>query len=123
VQRSKKADRDPAGAGFRRGVELFNQGEFWHAHEAWEAEWLTTTGDRAQFLQGLIQLAAACYHVQKGNDRGAAKLRKISLQRLGSLPDGYGGVALGELCAQASLGTWEGVEDIQALRVRYVEPS
>ena len=28
------------GDGLARGVELFNRGEFWEAHEAWEGAWM-----------------------------------------------------------------------------------
>jgi hypothetical protein len=45
---------------FRRGATLFDAGQYFEAHEAWEARWLTTqdTGERL-LLQGLIQVAAA----------------------------------------------------------------
>lgn len=121
MKRSKRADPDLDGSRFRRGVELFNRGEFWHAHEAWEAEWLATSGDRAQLLQGLIQLAAACYHVQKGTLRSAEKLREISVGRLSALPDGFGGIALRELCDRASEGPWKSTDDLRAVRLRFVE--
>ena len=56
---------------FDRGITLFNNGEFWHAHEAWELVWLRHTEDERLFFQGVIQLAAA-YHqlTTKGNLRG-----------------------------------------------------
>jgi predicted metal-dependent hydrolase len=121
VKRSKRADPDLDGTRFRRGVELFNREEFWDAHEAWEAEWLAATGERAQLLQGLIQLAAACYHVQKGTLRSAEKLRRISVGRLSSLPDGFGGLALRELCDRALQGSWTSTDDLRAIRLRYVD--
>ena len=120
MKRSTRADPDLDGTRFRRGVDQFNRGEYWHAHESWEGEWLATTGDRAQLLQGLIQLAAACYHVQKGRPRNAEKLRGISLRRLSSLPDGFGGVNLGELCDEVRRGPWQDTEDIRNLRLRVV---
>jgi predicted metal-dependent hydrolase len=48
---------------FERGVTLFNNRQFWHAHEAWEQVWLRHDGDGRLFLQGLIQLAAAYHHL------------------------------------------------------------
>ena len=60
-------EREPA---IERGVALFNAHEFWHAHEAWEELWLEESGDEKQFLQGLIQLAAAYHHVKRGTYRG-----------------------------------------------------
>jgi predicted metal-dependent hydrolase len=54
-----------------RGIDLFNSGKFWHAHEAWELVWQRHHEDERLFLQGLIQLAAA-YHllVTGGSYRG-----------------------------------------------------
>jgi hypothetical protein len=47
---------------FWRGAALFDLGEYFEAHEAWEARWLTTKlpGERL-FLQGLIQVAASLH--------------------------------------------------------------
>jgi ribulose-phosphate 3-epimerase len=58
--------------GLARGVELFNQGEFWEAHEAWERAWMphrhTPDGD---FYKGLVQVAAGFYHYHRRNKNGA----------------------------------------------------
>lgn len=50
-----------------RGVELFNQGLFWEAHEAWEKIWLS---DRCPRMRGMIQYAAALVKLRQGNLRG-----------------------------------------------------
>ena len=87
-----------------RGVELFNVHEFWHAHEAWEALWLKASGDEKQFLQGLIQLAAAYHHVKRGTSpRGAVRLFEAALRRLEPFPEGFQGVSRTEACATALL--------------------
>lgn len=74
------------------GIEHFNSRRFWEAHESWEEIWLVAEGDERQFLQGLIQLAAAYHHVQRGTLRGAVRLFDSALRRLNSLPPSYGGV-------------------------------
>ena len=74
------------------GVALFNAQKFWHAHEAWERDWLVATDPHKQFLQGLIQLAAAYHHVQRGTYRGGVRLFDAALRRLAAFPDGYCGV-------------------------------
>ena len=54
------------------GVELFNSGHFWEAHEAWEMEWTPDRkGPDSGFYKGLIQVAAGCLHYQRHNRRGA----------------------------------------------------
>jgi predicted metal-dependent hydrolase len=82
----------PADSSFIVGVQRFNQHEFWEAHESWESIWLRKTGEEKLFLQGLIQLAAAYHHVKRGTYRGAVRLFDAAFAKLGSFPEGYGGV-------------------------------
>ncbi|HSG38028.1 MAG TPA: DUF309 domain-containing protein [Thermoanaerobaculia bacterium] len=46
---------------FRRGLDLFNSGSFYEAHEAWEDIWRSTTPEPKDLFQGLIQVAAALH--------------------------------------------------------------
>ncbi|MFM8272907.1 MAG: DUF309 domain-containing protein [Gemmata sp.] len=59
---------------FLDGVALFNRGEFFDAHEAWEGLWHDTAGPERRFYQALIQAAVAVYHWERGNATGAARL-------------------------------------------------
>lgn len=58
---------------YLQGIALFNQGEFWHAHEQWELCWLPANQPDRTFYQGLIQTAAALVHWQRGNMRGLVR--------------------------------------------------
>ncbi|GAC1505654.1 MAG: hypothetical protein NVS1B3_04210 [Candidatus Dormibacteraceae bacterium] len=59
-------------AGLKRGIDLFNSGRYWDAHEVWEAEWMPDRkGSDAGFYKGLIQVAAGCLHYGRRNRRGA----------------------------------------------------
>ena len=54
-----------------RGIELFNSGLYWEAHEAWEEAWTPDRrGPDRGFYKGLIQVAAGCLHYQRRNRRG-----------------------------------------------------
>jgi len=44
---------------------LFNQQDYYQAHDVLEHLWLQTEGPAAAFYQGLIQLAGAFVHLQK----------------------------------------------------------
>jgi Domain of unknown function (DUF309) len=56
----------------RKGVELFNAGLYWEAHEAWEQAWISDRhGPDRGFYKGLVQVAAGCLHYGRGNGRGA----------------------------------------------------
>jgi predicted metal-dependent hydrolase len=58
--------------GLRRGVDLFNTGRYWDAHEVWEHEWMPDRkGPDSGFYKGLIQVAAGCLHYSRRNRRGA----------------------------------------------------
>ena len=56
----------------RRGLDLFNHGYFWEAHEAWEAAWQGLQRDSATalHLQALIRLAAAALKLVMAEPRG-----------------------------------------------------
>ena len=71
---------------FLEGIEHFNSRKFWEAHEAWETLWLEAPSDLEQFLQGLIQIAAAYHHIQRGTLRGAPRLFAAALRRLEPFP-------------------------------------
>ncbi len=59
---------------YLRGIELFNHGYYWEAHEVWESLWHAAgrTGLIADFLKALIKLAAAGVKVREGNAAGVA---------------------------------------------------
>lgn len=92
---------DPVRSALPGGITLFNQARFWEAHEAWETGWLRATGGGKLFLQGLIQLAAAYHHVQRGTFRGGARLFKAALEKLERFPPGYLGVDRAETVEHA----------------------
>jgi DUF309 family protein family protein len=68
-----------------RGVDLYNRGYFWEAHEAWEAVWMERSreSDRALFVRGCIQSAAALLKLRLGVAGGVRKLSARSLDTLG----------------------------------------
>ena len=53
---------------FRYGVDLFNHGLPWEAHEAWEPLWFAAPRDRPEraLLHGLIHAAAAAVKAKAG---------------------------------------------------------
>jgi hypothetical protein len=62
-------------SGFVTGVDLFNCGEFYRAHEEWESLWMRLDANVERSLaQGLIQLAGAHIHRLKARSHEAQKL-------------------------------------------------
>jgi len=66
------------------GVDLYNHGFLWEAHEAWEGLWHRAKHDarQARFLQGLIQCAAAALKVTMEQPGGLARLAEAGTARL-----------------------------------------
>lgn len=60
--------------GFFEGVAAFNRGAYFLAHERWEEWWIASGRPERGISKALIQLAAAMYHLHRGNPRGCAKL-------------------------------------------------
>ena len=60
---------------YLRGIDLFNHGYYWEAHEAWERLWIAAgrRGVAADFLKGLIKLAAAGVKIRAGSRVGARR--------------------------------------------------
>jgi len=77
---------------FRAGLAHFNAAEFWEAHESWETLWRVAQSDAKQFLQGLIQVAAAYHHVKRGTLAGAPRLFEAGMRKLAPFPHGFCGV-------------------------------
>lgn len=72
---------------YDEGVRLFNEGRYWHAHEAWEDIWLDSSGPARLVLQSLIQMAAALYHVERDNPGGATRLFTAAEEKLRRVPE------------------------------------
>jgi len=88
------------------GIDLFNHGYYWEAHETWEELWIACGrhGITADFVKGLIKLAAAGVKVREGVPEGVRKLAQgarllfhKTAQRLGSEDARYLGLSVKEL--------------------------
>jgi uncharacterized protein len=82
VSRTESLTKPDFSPHFIEGIEHFNAERFWEAHESWEQLWLAAESDVEQFLQGLIQVAAAYHHVKRGTYSGAIRLFDAGLRRL-----------------------------------------
>lgn len=81
------------------GIRLFNTGDFWHAHEKWEACWLGSDEPDYTFYKGIIQSAAALYHWRKGTPHGLHRNWVKSRTKLVPLLEQYKGVDVAQFIA------------------------
>lgn len=79
------------------GIEHFDRGAYFEAHEAWEEAWRRASGEDAAFFRGLVQAAAACLHASRGNRHGAMTLLRKARGHLNGLASPYRGVDLAKL--------------------------
>jgi hypothetical protein len=92
------------------GLDLFNHGYYWEAHETWEQIWHAAgrRGPMADFFKGLIKLAAAGVKVREGRASGvrsharrAAELFRGVAESLESNARRYFGLSFDELIGWA----------------------
>lgn len=69
-----------------KGLEELEAGRPFEAHEEWEALWTRSAGAEKMFLQGLIQLAAACVHLSRGRRAPGLRLADLARQKLAKSP-------------------------------------
>lgn len=86
---------------FREAVALFNAGQWYAAHDGFEELWHETAGPLRPVLQGILQLAVAQLHLERGNHRGATILTGEGLGRLRSAPECSLGLDLAAVRASA----------------------
>ena len=86
-------------------MRRFNAGEWYACHDGFEELWHETQGPLRPVLQGLLQIAVAELHHERGNSRGATVLMGEGLGRLRSCGDVALGIALEPLraCAKERL--------------------
>ena len=82
------------------GLRCYRAREFFAAHEHWEMVWLHSEEPEKTFLQGLIQVAAAFHHLQRGNSRGTRSLLERAQRRLERYPDFFWEIDVSSLCKE-----------------------
>jgi uncharacterized protein len=71
------------------GVEQYNDGYFFQAHETWEDLWMQSPWPVRRFLQGLIQTAAAFVHLVRHEYPGTTRLLGQALDKLRDFAPSY----------------------------------
>ena len=63
-------------------LNLFNNHQWYEAHDAFEQIWNTVDGDERQVIQGILQVSVSQFHLSKGNLNGATILLGEGLGRI-----------------------------------------
>ncbi|MHC1785206.1 MAG: DUF309 domain-containing protein [Anaerolineaceae bacterium] len=83
------------------GLRRFNAGEYFEAHEELEAAWRAERGPIRDLYQGILQVGVACYHLERGNYRGALKVIRRGREKLQLFPDEVLGIDVRQIRMEA----------------------
>lgn len=85
----------------RIGIEHFNAGRFFQAHEVWETAWHPSPASERDFWQGITQIAVGFTHLGRGNANGAVTLLRRGAGRIEPYGESFHGVPCATLAARA----------------------
>ena len=82
------------------GVLLFNEALYFECHEFLEGFWREKKGEAKEFLQGIISLTTALYHLEQGHRPSANKLFNDAHRRLEAFGKTHRGLTIEALLGQ-----------------------
>jgi predicted metal-dependent hydrolase len=87
LQALQAACAEPLSDLARQGLQLFNHGEYFEAHEVLEAAWNADTTPGRELYRAVLQVAVAYLQIERGNYTGAIKMFLRVRQWIEPLPD------------------------------------
>lgn len=87
--------------GLLRGIAQFNQREYFEAHEILEELWNAEPEVCRVLYKGVLQVGVGCYHLLRGNWRGATLKLRAGADYLEPFAPRCMGVEVGRLIADA----------------------
>lgn len=92
---------EPPPEGLRRGIEQFNAREYFEAHETLETLWNAEPDPIRVLYKGILQVGVGCYHLLRGNYRGATLKLRTGADYLTAFTPRCMGVEVAALIADA----------------------
>ncbi|MFW5714602.1 MAG: DUF309 domain-containing protein [Brevefilum sp.] len=84
---------------FYEGIRLFNQQDFYEAHEYFEDAWRQTFGDEREFFRALLQLSGGFYRLTQNRPEAARKFFAHAHKWLALYPDNFHGFDIAQIRA------------------------
>jgi hypothetical protein len=110
----------------RKGIEMFNVGEYYEQHELLEHAWRAEIGPVRALYQGILQVGVAYYQIKRKNYAGAYKMFLRANQYLNALPDECQGVNVAQLRRDAEAAFTRlkelGTERIEKFEAAFFKP-
>jgi rubrerythrin len=85
------------------GMELFNTGKYFDAHEELEIAWNEEKGHIRELYQGILQISVTYLHITRANYQGAIKVYIRAMRRLKDWPEVCRGIQVGQLKRDAEV--------------------
>lgn len=79
------------------GVYYFNNERFWESHEAFEGVWKNSQEGEKDLVQGIILVAAALVHYQKGENMTCYSILGRALKKLANSTGMYHGINVDDI--------------------------
>lgn len=86
-----------------QGIELFNDADYFSAHDFFEDLWCEAPRDERFFYQGLVHVSVASFHLISGNLKGALSQYSKSLIKLERYKPGYANINIEDLTASVEI--------------------
>jgi predicted metal-dependent hydrolase len=80
-----------------KGMELFNAGKYWLAHEHLEEAWKEETGPVRELYRAILQTAVIYLHITRSNYNGAIKVYGRIQKWITPWPEVCRGIEIGQL--------------------------
>src|SRR3954466_13458577 len=93
------SDHNTVSRDYKHGLALARAGEFFAAHEAFEAAWRAADAAERDFFQGLVHAVVFAYQTGRGRPVGAERQRVKALRRLPPYAPAHRGLDLERLLA------------------------
>jgi len=104
------------------GLQLFNAGKYFEAHEALELAWKAEKESIRRLYQGILEAGVVYLHIQRGNYEGALKVYGRSMIWLNRFPESCRGVDVATLRRDIGAAIAE-VERLGPSRIGEFDPS
>jgi uncharacterized protein len=85
-----------------KGILLFNDNDFFSAHDFFEDIWMGAKTDEKLFFQGLVQISVGCYHLICGNIKGAESQLNKGIKKLENFEPEFNSVNIEKLVKEIS---------------------
>jgi CheY-like chemotaxis protein len=81
----------------KKGLEQFNRGEYFKAHDSLELAWMEDQSAGRDLYRAILQVAVAYYQIERGNYNGAAKMFLRMRKWFAPLPESCRGINIQQL--------------------------